>query len=177
MPWWRTSRRSGDGQEAGRGSGLGKARALSTRGIKAVWLRLTKRAGLIPRRGGVRGTQYGYGSHEMRDLAKSLLHTYAKKDGFDMDCCDFWLGHTIDKLGYDKFYQDKEYVKKQYLIAEKYLNIISIPQASEQVKHQEEEIETLKQQMAEIRQAFTATIQRLNQQDKAHVRPIPTERE
>ena len=124
---------------SGEGIWVGKGRALSTRGIKAVWLRLTKRAGLIPRKGGVRGTQYGYGSHEMRDLAKSLLHTHAKKDGFDMDACDFWLGHTIDKLGYDKFYQDREYVQKQYLIAEKYLNIISRPEVSEEQRHQEQE--------------------------------------
>ena len=58
----------------------------------------------------------------MRDLAKSLLHTRAKGDGFDMDCAEFWLGHTVDPLGYDKFFNDFEYVKKQYLIAKKYLN-------------------------------------------------------
>jgi len=47
-------------------------------------------AGIIPRKkGSCTGVRYGYNAHEMRDLAKSLLHTRAKDDGFDMDCAEF----------------------------------------------------------------------------------------
>jgi integrase len=123
---------------------VGHGKALSTRGIKAVWLRLTKRGGLIPKRGGKRGTRYGYGNHEMRDLVKSLLHTHAKSEGFDMDCSEFWLGHTVDPLGYDKFMLDQEYVRKQYLIAEPYLNILSGQvEATQKQQAQEERISYL----------------------------------
>jgi hypothetical protein len=90
-----------------------------------MWLHQARRIGLIPKKEGKRGCKYGFNPHEMRDIAKSLLHTKAKADGFDMDCCEFWLGHTVDPLGYDKFYNDAEYVRKHYLIAEKYLNILS----------------------------------------------------
>ena len=56
----------------------------------------------------------------------------------------------MDPLGYDKFFNDFEYVKKQYLIAEKYLNIISVPQASEEVKRQEDEIKKMRQKIDEL---------------------------
>jgi len=34
---------------------------------------------------GVNGMRYGMGLHEFRNLAKSLCHTKAEADGFDMD--------------------------------------------------------------------------------------------
>lgn len=115
-----------------------------------MWLRILRRAGLIPKRKGDHGAKYGYNAHEMRDIAKSLLHTQAKADGFDMDCAEFFLGHTVDKLGYDKFYNDTKYVKKQYLIAEKYLNIISSPPESELVKEQAERMKEMEQKVARL---------------------------
>jgi len=127
-----------------------KVKGLSITGFGTTWLRLIRRIGLIPRKKGPVGSHYGYNPHEMRDIAKSLLHTHAKKDGFDMDCAEFWLGHTVDPLGYDKFYNDQEYVRKQYLIAEKYLNILSTPPANEQVKAQQERLEALERWRDEI---------------------------
>jgi hypothetical protein len=69
--------------------------------------------------------RHGYGLHNFRDAGKTLLHTRAKQEGLDLDCVDFWMGHTIDPNDYDQFYRDKEYVLKNYKIAEKHLNIIS----------------------------------------------------
>ncbi|MFH0849230.1 MAG: hypothetical protein V1857_06990 [archaeon] len=115
-----------------------------------MWLRILRRAGLIPKRKGSHGAKYGYNAHEMRDIAKSLLHTQAKADGFDMDCAEFWLGHTVDKLGYDKFYNDNEYVKKQYLITEKYLNILTNPPESELVKEQAERMQMMEEKVARL---------------------------
>jgi len=134
----------------------GKQKPFTTSAFACMWLRLTRRIGLVPKRKGIVGSRYGYNAHEMRDIAKSLLHTSAKAQGFDMDCCEFWLGHKVDPLGYDKFHNDQEYVRKQYLIAEKYLNIISTPPASEEARRQEEEISALKQRLTKMEQFMGA---------------------
>ena len=107
----------------------GNGRAVKKAAFEACWLSLLRRTGKIPTLTGTPGTRYGLNSHEFRDLAISRLHTHAKNAGFDMDCCKFWCGQVgeIDKLKYDKFYTDTEYVRDQYLIAEPYLNILSNP--------------------------------------------------
>lgn len=99
--------------------------ALSNYAFSWLWLQLARRVGLVPKRKGKRGVRYGYGTHDTRDVAKSLLHTHALKDGFDMDVSKFMMGHGSDEHNYDKFYNDQEYVRNQYLIAEPYLNILS----------------------------------------------------
>lgn len=124
--------------------------------FRQTWLRLTRRIGVVPKRKGCPGVKYGYSPHDTRDIAKSLLHTNAKAEGFDMDCAKFWLGHTVDPLGYDKFYNDQEYVRKQYLIAEKYLNIISTPLERERPDLQKR-IEKLQAEFAELKQRFESS--------------------
>ncbi len=68
---------------------------------------------------------YGFGLHNFRDAARTLLHLEGKRDGLDLECCEYWMGHVTDPNHYDKFYNDKNYLLSQYRIAEKYLNIIS----------------------------------------------------
>ena len=123
---------------------------LTATAFKQLWMRLTRRVGLVPKRRGSIGTRYGFGAHEMRDVAKSLLHTNAKREGFDMDCAEFWLGHTVDAMGYDKFYNDQEYVRKQYLIAERYLNIISTPLTRESAEERER-MDRMENELLELR--------------------------
>ena len=74
------------------------------------------------------------------------------------DPVEFWLGHIVDKLGYDKFYNNFEYVKKQYLIAEKHLNIISVPQAGEEVKRQEVEIKQMQDRLEKLEAIYSEKI-------------------
>lgn len=124
---------------------------LTRAAFNKLWIRQLRRIGIIPKKaGGTITTRYGYNPHEMRDVAKSLLHTQAKKDGFDMDCAEFWLGHTVDPLGYDKFMLDQEYVRKQYLIAEKYLNIISTPTTRETEEKYEEKLMAMNAKLARV---------------------------
>jgi len=110
------------------GNGVGVKKT----GFTASWLSLLRRTDKIPASAGTPGLRYGFNSHEFRDLAISRLHTHAKNAGFDMDCCKFWCGQVgeIDKLKYDKFYTDTEYVRDQYLIAEPYLNILTNPKGA-----------------------------------------------
>lgn len=133
-----------------------KQRVLTTSGLTQTWLRMLRRIGLIPRQEGTVYSRYGYNLHEMRDIAKSLLHTHAKSEGFDMDCCEFFLGHTVDPLKYDKFFLDQEYVRSQYLIAEKHLNIISNPfernhKDREKLKALEEELREVQRVLKELK--------------------------
>lgn len=95
--------------------------------LRSMWISNCRRAGLITHQRGGKDTRYGYGAHELRDLAKTTLHLHGKQDGLDLDCVKYWLGHTVDPLGYDKFHKDTEYLKTQYLIAERYLDILSSP--------------------------------------------------
>jgi integrase len=93
---------------------------------------LCRRVGLIPQEGQAKGdvsVRYGFGVHEFRDVARTLLHTHAKAQGFDTDAAEFFMGHTssLDQMKYDKFYEDKAYMTRQYRLAEPHLNIISNP--------------------------------------------------
>ncbi|MFH0849210.1 MAG: hypothetical protein V1857_06890 [archaeon] len=133
--WWKKTRNS-------------KNAALTNTALMMIWLRLLRRVGLIPRKipspktpkpkgaprkkmkvGGPQIVRYGLGAHDLRDMARTLLHTYGKERGFDLEAAEFWLGHAsnLDKNNYDKFFTDEAYMLKQWSIAEPCLNIISNP--------------------------------------------------
>jgi hypothetical protein len=123
--------------------------------MEATWLRLFRRMGKIPKHKGPLGSRYGYNQHEIRDVATTYLHVNAKGEGLDMDCIHLWCGQVgeIDPLRYDKFYKDTDYITKQYLIAEKYLNIITgKPQELHAVAKENEEI---RQRLARLEAVYT----------------------
>lgn len=72
-------------------------------------------------------TRTGVAPHEaFRDVVKTMLRTKAKAEGFDLDVGDYFMGHTVDPLQYDKFAElEPDYVVKHAKIAAKHLNIIS----------------------------------------------------
>ena len=89
---------------------------------------LTRRIGLIPKQEShARGVRYGYNPNEIRDVARSVSRK-ATSSGFDIICAEFWMGHTIDPLGYDKLQKlEPEWSAEQYRLVEPYFNIISNP--------------------------------------------------
>jgi len=96
--------------------------------------RISKRIGLI-RPNGL--NRYRIHAHEFRDLFKSLCTL----SGVNHVASEFFLGHSIDKLGYDKSPEyDEEWFRNEYLKVEPRLNIISNPNG----KSLEERIETSK---------------------------------
>jgi hypothetical protein len=116
-----------------------------------LWHQLTRRVGLIPEeRAHDSGTRYGYNTHEMRDVARSLLHTKGKHDGLDDLAIEFFMGHEVDPLHYNKFYLDREYMIQQYRIAEPYLNIISVPSTSQETEEQKRTIAKLEERLAKL---------------------------
>jgi hypothetical protein len=89
---------------------------------------LSRRIGLIPKQEShARGVRYGYNPNEIRDVARSVSRK-ATSSGFDIICAEFWMGHTIDPLGYDKLQKlEPEWSAEEYHLAEPYFNIISNP--------------------------------------------------
>ena len=122
----------------------GKATHITKEAFGMAWLRLLRKAKLIPKTQGSPTARYGYNVHNTRDLAISLLNTVPR---LNPKCIEFWAGHDIDPLGYNQFYQTQPaYVVEQYKLAEPYLNILSGPQQAEaqEVKTLREELEQLK---------------------------------
>lgn len=100
-------------------------KSLSKIGFFLTHNRRLRRLQYIKGRGKRGETRYGYNLHELRDLARSLLEK-AKSDDFNTLSAEFWMGHTVDPMFYNKVWEiDHEYNLTQYKIAEKYLNIIS----------------------------------------------------
>jgi len=68
--------------------------------------------------------RYHIHAHELRDLFKSLCTL----NGVNQVASELFLGHTVDKLGYDKSPQyDEEWFKNEYRKVEPLLNIVSNP--------------------------------------------------
>lgn len=131
--------------EAGPGDLRGKP--VTTTGFLSAWTRLCLRAKLRPKPSGNRGARYGYNIHNTRDIAISLLNTV---EGLNPLCPDFWAGHEIDDLGYNKFYELKpDYVEDQYRLAEPYLNIISNQTSVD--PHEAEWKQKMEHELAELR--------------------------
>jgi hypothetical protein len=150
---------------------------MTRKAYQQMWARLVALLGYrppLPREAAGKAgpwTRYGLGTHKIRTLAISQSQSAIGKtlnlDGrpFNPESAEYFAGHEVDELGYRQLHGlDPNYRREQYMIVEPYLDPYGKREFTAQ---QEEEIETLKQQMAEIRQAFTATIQRLNEQDKA----------
>jgi len=110
------------------------------------------------------GYRTGVNPHEFRDVARSYLQA-AKLDGLDETCVEFWMGHSVDPLNYNKFAElNPAYVEQNYRIAEKYLNILSTPLESEQIQQQEERIISLEKQLSDLRQMIQAGLSQLSWQ-------------
>ncbi len=121
-----------------------------------AWLRLLRKARLIPRRRGGHTTRYGYNAHNTRDLAISLLNTIP---GINPQAINFWAGHDIDPLGYNQFYSIKpEYVLEQYRLAEPHLNILTQPSSPDKSLQQKVEELELAVRMLQDASGFKATV-------------------
>jgi len=80
-----------------------------------------KKAGLIKENGLGR---YHIHAHEVRDLFKSLCTL----SGVNHVASELFLGHNVDKLGYDKSPQyDEEWFRNEYRKVEPQLNVLSSP--------------------------------------------------
>ena len=72
-----------------------------------------------PRRG--IHVRYGKNLHELRDL----FRTRWEKSGARGAAAEFFMGHVVDPLDYNKAYRDEAFARAQYLEAEPWLNVVS----------------------------------------------------
>ena len=115
--------------------------------------------------------RYRMKTHEIRDLFRTEFHrasTYARADG---DCAEFFMGHSIDPLKYDKIMRDRKYALEQYRKALPWLNVLSEnprvvdrSEVSEQLEAQKAETRAvtdrmvkLERELEEIREALRRT--------------------
>jgi len=71
------------------------------------------------------GVRYRMRTHELRDLFRTEFHRAQTYNGADSACGEFFMGHSIDKLKYDKIMRDKTYALEQYRRAMPFLNVLS----------------------------------------------------
>lgn len=95
---------------------------VSYRSLYGYWMLKLRRLGLIEQKGSSQGNRYGKNLHEIRDLFRSRW----RPSGADTEVAEFFMGHNIDKLGYDKSpWVYPQWFEDQYLMAEPWLNIVS----------------------------------------------------
>ena len=73
----------------------------------------------------VAGIRYRMRTHELRDLFRTEWHRAQTVFGVDGDAGEFFMGHTVDPLKYDKIMRDKSFWLEQYRRAMPMLNILS----------------------------------------------------
>ena len=90
--------------------------------MQLYWIRKLKRLGIIkPKHNGDTGSRYGKNLHELRDLFRSRW----EKSGSSDNAAEFFLGHVVDPLEYNKAFRDADYALREYRKAEPWLNILS----------------------------------------------------
>ncbi|HID43804.1 MAG TPA: hypothetical protein EYP30_08570 [Archaeoglobaceae archaeon] len=103
--------------------------------LKGSWVPLTgrvlqnqinktaKKIGLIKPNG---LNRYHIFLHEVRDCFK----TQCTERGVNKTASEFFLGHQVDKYGYDKAYHNEKWTKSEYMKVEPVLNIVSNPEGN-----------------------------------------------
>lgn len=127
-----------------------RGKPLMKGGLKTYWRRHCRKLGLMPpvraRADNNGRAMSGKGLHEMRDVFKSLWSKSPSK----YEVSEFFLGHRVDPLEYDKSFRDVEFYRQQYLGAAPWLNLMSSGRAFKQVA--ETEVDLLRDQLKRVQE-------------------------
>ena len=118
LGYWMSRRRPGPGDIFITNAGT----PINYFSVWAYWMRQLKRLGFVKRIPGEHGGQrYGKNMHELRDL----FRTRWEKSGRSSAAAEFFMGHSVDPLEYNKALQDEDYGRMEYRHAQDWLNILS----------------------------------------------------
>lgn len=96
--------------------------------------------------------RYKYHPHELRDVFKSVCTL----SGVNPIASEWFLGHEIDKLGYDKSpFMDVQFFKKEYTKSERLLNLVSTTTSQEDYGRLESVIEELREENRRLKEAMS----------------------
>ncbi len=117
---------------------------LSTSGLYTYFSRKMEQLGFIEKKeNGTSGTRYSKNPHQIR----SIFRTQWSKSRRNPDIGEYFMGHTVDSLDYNRAHDDRDYRTKEYLKALPYLdmdNERSFGQVGEEV------VETLSNRVKEL---------------------------
>jgi integrase len=118
--------------------------AITKSSLSDYWTRKLRKLGIIPRKSA--GVQrYGRGLHNLRDVFRTLW----SQSGAAGQIAESMMGHVVDKLGYDRSYENGDYVNEQLEIAAPYLNILTRGEAYGQVD--KDDVRRLKREIDELK--------------------------
>lgn len=113
--------------------------------LQSYWRDRLLRLGIGPKFS-KKGVRTGKGSHELRDL----FRTQWAKSPAKAEVGEFFMGHTIDPLEYNKSFRDEKFYHGEYSKALPYLQILSSGRPFHQVD--EEEVESLRREVERLKQ-------------------------
>ena len=134
---------------------------IDTGSVYQLWLRRLRELGYskgkTPKSEGGLFYRTGKSTHELRDVFRSLWEKSPAKGSI----AEFFMGHQIDPLEYNKAYRDEKWARSQYLRAMPYLNLLSSDRAYGKVD--EDEVERLRAEVARLKDGKDTEIQALRQ--------------
>lgn len=118
--------------------------------LKLFWLRHLTRLRIIEKaENGTKGTRYGYGLHELRDI----FRTQWSQSRANPDIGEFLMGHKLDEYGYNQVYRDYDYVVEEYRKALPFLNVLSggfSPERNKKIQDLEDIVKKLNIELREL---------------------------
>jgi len=122
-------------------------------GWRSILIRLNIRPNRAESRGKPTSTRYGDSVHEIRDVSRSAW----TQSPANPIVAEFLMGHTVDPNQYNKFYLDFEWVAKEHAKALPFID----PSRETLGEKQDERIEALEKQLADMRQMVQAGLKQL----------------
>ncbi|MCX6649994.1 MAG: hypothetical protein NTV61_11535 [Candidatus Bathyarchaeota archaeon] len=159
-----------------RGSAPGQIfKEASKKSLQKQWTRTLQRLGYIEQKDDYKGNRYGLNLHRLRGVFRSRW----RLSGVDVEVAEFFLGHSPDKLGYDKSpWLDPDWYEEKYAEAQTWLNILSedplnVPRREvTELRKQMGALESAKQGQSSETEALKSRLQKQDEINKALLEEI-----